>query len=167
MGESRSLDIDELTEPSKRVAAAMFGRHPEWRQWASMESDHEGWHLYVEIPSPTGIEERAVIFFMADLDDPSVGHGRDGWHTHESIDDCIVMMEDIIEDHFVQFVYLEGEYAGYSWMIDCRDRYAVLDYLTDEDTPNRVQVESWSGKIDREIDVREIREGDLGGLTGD
>ena len=85
--ESERLPLKQasLTEDSKKFADRLFGRHPELRAYAYMERQEgsEGFHLGLEIPSPTGDDSRNVIVWMDEGTEPSLAFGP--FHTHADV----------------------------------------------------------------------------------
>lgn len=165
--ETAELDETRVTSESRSFAADLFARFPELRRQAAMERLPGGdrWTLVVKVRAPSGDPRSELVVWVDAGDDPSVAFG--GWHTHGSV--CGAGSEDgaerealldlvagIFSDRFVLCEDVGGVGSGSSTILDLSLPDALLEELTDEYSPGRARLRSWSGRLDREVCLEDL-----------
>jgi hypothetical protein len=159
------LERSVLTAASRWFAARALATFPEIAPHAFgvPHRDRVGEHdLQIEVPSPTGDPDRALVFWMAD-DEPSLGFGP--WHTHATLfgeletDGCTRMLEHaraIFADQFVVCRELGGTYDGRRSELDLREPMALVEELTSPYSCGTVELQSWGGTVDRRVTLADL-----------
>lgn len=152
------FNLDALGAVSRELACAVFQVFPEFAEHATMHQAHEedGLSLYIYIPSPTGLEERALSLIIEEPESGEITLDFGPCHVHPFMfgDDLSVLVEwlaAILDDEVLVAVEWgpEGGWCG-EW-IDMRDADQLEDYLTHPFNTGRAELISWSGKADRVV----------------
>ncbi len=152
--------LRNLSNPSRRLADAVFARFPEIRgQVRAVAVDgSEEREISVIIPSPTGSEELEVEVWMEVDGNRREARLRFGpWHVHGSIDeekrpadDWQIVLADlakILADEWVLLAIRDPE--DRSWVIvDIGPYDDLLDQMRRSSL--RMRIQSWSGKRNHE-----------------
>jgi hypothetical protein len=165
--ETAEFDEDRMTTESKIFTTALFERFPEFRRHASMVRAHgaEKWSLVVTVPAPTGDPKAGLTVWVDVGKEPSVEFGN--WHTHESLwsdasenaplhTEILDLIEGIMQDRYVLFEDVGGPSDGDATIIDLSSEDALLDKVTSNYSPRRARLRSWSGRLDRTIDLANL-----------
>ncbi len=151
---------------SLRLSDAVFSSLPSLRHYASMERSGEldGLSLYVAVPSPTEDPERELVIWVDQYGSPSVGfgptHDHGSLHADDDDEDGIFAMLGLVSA-ILQGDLLIVEEAGdentrCGYWIDLREPDALMECLTEPDSPGRLWLKSWSGKADREVSLESL-----------
>ncbi len=154
--------VKQADSGARQFADRLFARLP-WLVWHANLSSGGGSsvrELLIQVPSPTGDEDRLVTIWFED-GEPSVGFGP--WHTHATClpashrdnkwDGIIDLVEAIFADDFVLMEDVGGDYGGHTGGIDRRAKDDLLDELTSKWSPGRARLKSWTGTTDKEVTV--------------
>ena len=167
---SHRFGIDELSEASREFARLLLDRLPDVRQSCSIESIEglPGLHLFVRVRSPAG-PDRDVVIWMEEGDEPSLGFGEHGWHTHETNtkrvgpneyrdESLIDLLDAIMLDQFVLFEEPGADPVPFGSVLDLRDPDDLLEELTSPYSGERLCIKTFTGDGDREVTVTDFRD---------
>ena len=163
--EKVELDESRITKESQVFATVLFARFPNFRQYAKMYLEGEMWILDVTIPAPSGDPKTQLGIWVLNGIEPSVEFGC--WHTHENVwawdhqsnvlhKDILDLVEGILKDRFVLCEDVGGVGDGSPTILDFSDENALLDELTSKYSPGRARLRSWSGRLDRLLDIADL-----------
>ncbi len=170
----KMLEYDEsrTTRESQLFAADLFQRYPEFRQYAAMEpvQGSEMWSLVVTIPAPSGDPKAGLTLWVDNGIEPSLEFGD--WHTHANlwtIDaedkwqnmEILDLVKAILGDRIILCEDVGGTSDGYPTIIDLAVKDALLDELTSKYSPGRARLRSWSGHLDRLVDISNLKLSDF------
>jgi len=101
-------------------------------------------------------------------DEPSLGFGEHGWHTHETNtrqvgpneyqdESLIDLLEAILLDQFVLFEEPGADPVPLGSVLDLREPDALLKELTSPHCGGRLSIKTFTGNGDREVTVADIQ----------
>lgn len=157
---ARALALAELTPASRAFAERLLRACPQLRWHARIPESEEPVprELLLELPSPTGDAERAVLVWM-EREVPSVAFGS--WHTHADLwgpdgdGEVIALLCAIVTDRFVLTYEVEGVWS-HARALDLRDPQALAEALTQRHAPERLRLVSWAGTADAELGPEDV-----------
>jgi hypothetical protein len=152
------IDLERLNDHSRQFAHLLFGRWPEWFQFARFDpyEEFEKEALLVEVPSPVDGSRHGLYITTSEWE-VSVGYGEN-FHTRfgasdESkqgnfLEEAMEFINDFIEERCVlATAYEDKEWLG-SWKIDLR--HESLEEVEVE-AGVVVKVRSWLGTHNRDL----------------
>jgi len=162
------FDIDALTDLSKEFARRFLARFPALVSACSSESIEgiPGRHLRIHVDSPAG-PDRNVTIWMNGGDEPSLGFGTGGWHTHDDYtrevepglcrdESLLDLLQAILEDQFVVFEEPDAAPRPFCSVLDLRNPNALLEELTSPHCSKRVRIKTFTGRNDREVALDDV-----------
>jgi hypothetical protein len=168
-----AYDESQTTKESQLFAADLFERYPEFRQYAAMERvpGSELWSLVVTIPAPSGDPKAQLTLWVDNGIEPSLEFGY--WHTHGGLwrvdaenfwqhTSILDLVEAILSDRIILCEDVGVICDGFiTTIIDLAVKDALLDELTSKYSPGRAHLRSWSGRLDRLVDITNLSPDDL------
>lgn len=162
-----ALDETRLGATSRALATALFAAFPAARDSAHMVdgAEADGYSPEIALDSPTCDPGRRLGVWLDESGIPSVDFGT--WHTHgdvlsgdSSLPRRVRAVSDIVAailaDQLVLIVDVGGEYSGHTSVLDLREPDALEDELTSRYSPGCLRIQSWSGRLDREVGLSDL-----------
>ena len=152
------MDTTQLNEFSRRFAAVLFDAHPEWREFASVDTTEgldEG-SLLVEISPAQPRDIKQSLHISTDGEEITVGF--DSYHSHfnryadeeeaEAFAEALAFIADIVAEQIAVISWWNGDES-------CGSTSFATD--TDIGTPSWIhnaktaRIRSWKGTYDKDI----------------
>lgn len=157
--------LDKINEEQKEFLSALLAWRPDFKKYCTTERDKDGgYNLRIEIPSPTGEQERG-IFIWVDNGDISIEFGL--WHTHVSLlleteekgyyreYSILDVVKMIVANEIVYFTETGGE-TPYSGILNLNNKNEIAELLTGPYSTGEIEVRSWDGTQDKKATLKNL-----------
>lgn len=161
-----NISTEKLNAEQRKLYEELIKWKPEYEKFCKAEISENGNHnLYIEIPSPTGDQERKIVVWIDD-GDISIGFGP--WHTHGSIQfetdkkgycdevSIIDLIKMIVSGELVYFTKIGNE-KQFSDILNLTYPNALAEELTDQYSTGTIDIKSWDGNQDRRVFLADLK----------
>jgi hypothetical protein len=152
------VDNTQLNEFSRRFAAVLFAAHPEWREFASVDTTEgadEG-SLVVKVSPPQPRDIKWPLQISTDIEQIIVGF--DLYHSHfnryagdeeaEAFAKALAFVADLLAERVAIISYWDGDKCRCSSTITTSTDVTMPSWARNAKT---ARIRSWRGTYDRDI----------------